>query len=260
MKLTTPFSPPIAFLSVAASLGVATILSSAAPASAISGPVSLGFVCDTVTGPPNSSPGPVATACQTGQNQFSAVVSPLGSSQARFTFSNIGSLASSITNIEIVDFYPVFAGFSSTQPTNSTVKINSFGGSGSFFSIAVNNSPLTGPGVQLANQITNGINPSDIFSVDFDIVPGFGKPFNAVATQLFRGGLSVQLQAAGFNPVTVPAKVVFNSQVKAVPEPITMLGSAAALGFGALMKRRSSQLKSKKGLGTPVPATCEILA
>jgi hypothetical protein len=258
MKFKPPFSSSIAFLSVVASVGVATVVTNAAPASALSGPVSLGFVCDTLTAPSAPPVGALASACSTGQNQFSAVVSPIGTTQARFSFFNIGSIASSITNIDITDLYPVFSGYSAVQPTNPGVSFGNvtFGG-GTYFSIALPSGPNKKP---LANQILNGVNPIDSFSVDFDIMPGFGKPFNAVATSLLRQGLTVQMQAAGFNPVTVPAKVVFNSQVKAVPEPITMLGSAAALGFGALMKRRSSQLKSKKGLSSPIASTCESLA
>jgi hypothetical protein len=265
MKLRSIFSPSIALLSVAASVGVATVFTNAAPASALAGPVTLGFVCDTTgfgAGSPPQIPPSVGTACLTGANQFSAVVSPLGTNQARFTFSNfssLGNIASSITNIDILDLYPVFSGFSAVQPSNPSVSFGNgtFGG-GSFFSIATNTTPT--PGQPLGNQIVNGINPLDTFIVDFDIVPGFGKPFNAVATQLLRKGITVQLQAAGFDPVTPSSKILFNSQVKPVPEPITMLGSAAALGFGALMKRRSSKLKTKKGSSSPTPSTRETLA
>jgi hypothetical protein len=245
----------LALLSVAASVGVATIFTNAAPASALSGPVTLGFTCDAAsTGGTQGTP-EIGSACLNGSNQFSTVVSALGTNQARFSFFNVGSAASSITNIDILDAYPggVFSGLSAVQPSNPgvTFSSSSFPG-GSYTSIAL-------PILPIASQIVNGINPGDSFSLDFDIAPGFGKPFNAVATQLFRKGISIQLQAAGFDPVTVPAKIVFNSQVKPVPEPITMLGSAAALGFGALMKRRSSKLKAKKG-SSSTPSTCETLA
>jgi hypothetical protein len=35
----------------------------------------------------------------------------------------------------------------------------------------------------------------------------------------------------------------FDSQTTSVPEPLTMLGAAAALGYGALLKRESSKKK-----------------
>lgn len=78
MKLRSIFSPSIALLSVAASVGVATVFTNAAPASALAGPVTLGFVCDTTgfgAGSPPQIPPSVGTACLTGANQFSAVVS-----------------------------------------------------------------------------------------------------------------------------------------------------------------------------------------
>jgi hypothetical protein len=252
MKLTKPFSPSIALFSVAASLGVATVISSAAPAAALSGPVGLGFVCTSTS---NAAP----FGCPVGNAQFSAVVSPVGTNQALFSFTNIGPLASSITNIDIFDTFPVLGALSSPQPSSPGVSFfTGNAGGGQFFSFSLGNA---------SQAVANGINPLDNFSILFDIntAPGFAKPFNAVSTSLFKKGLTVQLQAAGFNyPVASgidPAtKLFFNSKVKAVPEPFTMLGSAAALGFGALMKRKSSQLKSKKGGSTLVPSTCENLA
>jgi len=37
----------------------------------------------------------------------------------------------------------------------------------------------------------------------------------------------------------------YTSQVEPVPEPLTILGSATALGVGALLKRESSKKKNK---------------
>jgi hypothetical protein len=230
MKLTTPFSSSIAFLSVAASVGIATVVSSAAPASAVSGPLTLGYTCAA------TSPAAVA-GCPVGISQFSTVVSAVGTTQALFSFKNIGSAAAS-----------------TSLPTSA---VNFFTGTvnqSQFFSFSI------GPG---ALGVANGINPGDSFDILFNIVPGFQKPFNAVATSLLQQKLSVQLTGAGFNyPVgTDPSTLlVFNSKVKAVPEPITMLGSAAALGFGALMKRRSSKLNAKKAGNAPVASSCKTLA
>jgi hypothetical protein len=257
MKLTTPFSPSITFLSIAASVGVATVVSSAAPALAISGPVTLGYTC-------------IASSCPVNPIQFSTVVSPvtppgsLVATQALFTFTNVGSLASSITDISIFDT-PQYSlsnvasvtGSSGVNFTPFTTTINppSFPGGAftQYFSLSVGNSSFPGVAAQ------NGINPGGSLSVLFNIVPGFGKPFNAVATSLYRQNITTQIQAVLPSNPSVRYALTSN-RPNAVPEPITMLGSAAALGFGALMKRRSSQLKSKKGLGTPIPATCETLA
>jgi hypothetical protein len=249
MKLTKLFSPSIAFLSVAASVGVATVVSNAAPASAVSGPLTLGYTCAA------TSPAAVA-GCPVGTSQFSTVVSAVGTNQALFSFKNIGSAVSSITNINIFA-KPQFSLASIASTSLPTSAVNFFTGTVSqsqFFSFSI------GPG---ALGVANGINPGDQFDIIFNIVPGFQKPFNAVATSLLKQNITVALTGAGFNyPVgTDPSTLlVFNSKVKAVPEPITMLGSAAALGFGALMKRRSSKLKAKKAVNTPVSSTGETLA
>jgi hypothetical protein len=249
MKLTTPFSSSIAFLSVAASVGIATVVSSAAPASAVSGPLTLGYTCAA------TSPAAVA-GCPVGISQFSTVVSAVGTTQALFSFKNIGSAASSITNINIFA-KPQFSLANIASTSLPTSAVNFFTGTvnqSQFFSFSI------GPG---ALGVANGINPGDSFDILFNIVPGFQKPFNAVATSLLQQKLSVQLTGAGFNyPVgTDPSTLlVFNSKVKAVPEPITMLGSAAALGFGALMKRRSSKLNAKKAGNAPVASSCKTLA
>jgi hypothetical protein len=247
MKLTTPFSSSIAFLSVAASVGLATVVSSASPASATSGPLTLGYTCAA------TSPAAVA-GCPVGINQFSTVVSPVGINQALFSFKNVGSAISSITNINIFA-KPQFSLASIASSSLPTSAVSFFTGTVSqsqFFSFSIGQ-----------NAVASGINPGESFDILFNIVPGFGKPFNAVATSLLKQNITVQLTGAGFNyPVgTDPSTLlVFNSKVKAVPEPITMLGSAAALGFGALMKRRSSQLKAKKAVSTPVSSPCETLA
>jgi hypothetical protein len=252
MKLTKPFSPSIALFSVAASLGVATVISSAAPASAMSGPVTLNFGCGT----PQQS----AAACNIGASQFSAVVSPVGTNQALFTFTNTGLINnSSITDISIF-VKPQFS-LASVASTNNGMGVNfvpTVSTGSQFFTLSsggLNNSPIV--------AINNGINPGQSLGVLFNIAPGFNKPFNAVATSLLKGRITVQYQAAGFNfqqtGLQYTTKTPFFSKVKAVPEPFTMLGSAAALGFGALMKRRSSQLKAQKGGNKPVLATCETL-
>jgi hypothetical protein len=160
MKLRSIFSPSIALLSVAASVGVATVFTNAAPASALAGPVTLGFVCDTTgfpTGSPPQIPPAVGTACLTGANQFSAVVSPLGTNQARFSFFNIGSIASSITDINITDIYQgtgVFSGFSAVQPSNPGVLFSNSTTLGGAPYLSISAGLGSNP---LAGQILNGL-------------------------------------------------------------------------------------------------------
>jgi hypothetical protein len=249
MKLTRLLSSPKTFFAVAASIGVATVVTIAAPASAISGPVSLSFVC--------SSASQGASGCPTGESQFSAVVSPVGTTQALFSFFNIGPKASSITKVDILDKAQFSLGnlVSLTGAPTTGVKFNSTTTS----TVAGNLYTAASRGTNAGIQRTNGINSAESLNILFNIAPaGFNKPFNAVVTDLYKKGLSVQLTSSGFSPNS--GTVVFNSKVNAVPEPLTMLGSGAALGFGALMKRRSSKLKAKNGGSMPVEPTLQTVA
>jgi hypothetical protein len=257
MKLTRLLSSPTAFLTVAASIGVATVVSSAAPASAISNPITLNFVC--------ASANP--TFCPIGASQFSAVVSPVvsptGLNQVKFSFANVGTLASSITKIDIFDKAQYSLGsrvsaIGTPAPVLKSIvnftSATSLGTINSFTSTAVGANAV---------QRNNGINPGERLDILFNFANApFRKPFNAVVADLFNKGLSVQLTSSGFGTVENlrNTQVIYNSKVKAVPEPLTLLGSGAALGFGALMKRRSSKLKAKKSGNTPVEATLEAVA
>jgi hypothetical protein len=256
MKSKRRFSSPAAFLAVAAFLGVATVVSTAGTASAMSGPITLDFVCATVT------PAPAASACPSLANQFKAVVSPVGTSQARFTFTNVGPINSSITKIDFADKNQYsLASKGTTTATGGTIN---FGNSTSTVA-TVKHFLSTSMGTTTTAKNKNGINPAETYSILFNIVPDFHKPFNAVVTDLFKRGLSIQLTST-FSGVRSPTNreglsgtATFNSKTRAVPEPFTILGSGAALGFGALMKRRSSKLKAKNGGSMPVEPTLETV-
>jgi hypothetical protein len=256
MKSKRRLSSPTAFLAVAAFLGVATVVSSAGTASAMSGPITLDFVCATVT------PTPSASACPSLANQFKAVVSPFGKSQARFTFTNVGTINSSITKIDFADKKQY--SLKSKASTTATGGTMNFGNSTSTVA-TVQHFLSTSTGTTSTAKNKNGINPAETYSIVFDIIPGFKKPFNAVVTDLFKRGLSIQLTST-FSGVKSPTNreglsgtATFNSKARAVPEPLTMLGSGAALGFGALMKRRSSKLKAKNGGSLPVEPTLKTV-
>jgi hypothetical protein len=257
MKSTRRFSSPTAFLAVAATLGVATVISTAGTASAMSGPITLDFVCGTVT------PAPSAPACPSLASQFKAVVSPVGTTQARFTFTNVGGIRSSITKIDFAD--KTQYSLASTASTSSSGGTVNFGSSTSTVA-TVKHFLSTSAGTNNTQRNNNGINPAETYSILFNIVPGFNKPFNAVVTDLFKRGLSIQLTStfSGVRSTTsrepLSGTATFNSKTRAVPEPFTILGSGAALGFGALMKRRASKLKAKNGGSMPVEPTLETVA
>jgi hypothetical protein len=260
MKLTRLLSLPTAFLTVAASVGVATVVSGAAPASALSNPITLNFVCA------SSNTAPPAGACDTGANQFSAVVSPIvtNPNQVKFSFANVGPNTSSIIKLDLSDTAQYSIGSRSSVtgvPSSVSGSVVNFG-TGTTTLGTINHFTYTATGNTNSIQRNRGINSGESLDIILNIAnAGFSKPFNAVGTDLFKKGLSVQLTASGFGSGGERnTQVVFNSKVKAVPEPITLLGSAAALGFGALMKRRSSKLKAKKAGNAPVEPTLGTVA
>jgi hypothetical protein len=253
MNLTCLQSSPKTILTFVASIGVATVVSNAAPASALSNPITLSFVCASSTVPTGY--------CATGETQFSAVVSPVvtNPNQVKFSFMNAGSNPSSIIKLNIFDKAQYSLGSQALFTGNPSASVR-FNSASSFSTI--NRFTYTARGSN-GTQRNNGINSGESLDIIFNIAnAGFRKPFNAVVTDLFKKSLSVELTASGFGTGDSgrSTQVVFNSKVNAVPEPLTLLGSGAALGFGALMKRRSSKLKAKKASNTPVESTLEAVA
>jgi hypothetical protein len=221
--------PAVALSSTVAALGAALV--AATPASA-SAPISFGYGCITSNN---------ATNCGIGQNQFRTQVSQVGSSQILFQFLNVGSAASSITDIYFQDTAPKSL-LSIANIINSTgvsfsqgaTPPNLPGGQNVGFNAnfsADSNSPVS----------QNGINPGEVLGILFNIRPGFANPFDAVITDLQQGSLRLGLHAQAFSS---GASASFVNE--AVPEPMTMLGTGAALGMGALLKRKSAKLKQKK--------------
>jgi hypothetical protein len=229
MNLKT-FSPA-SFASALAVLSATAVVSTAAPAKAFA-PVTFGYDC--AVGTPSSP-------CTIGQNQFRTTVSQGSQAdQVLFTFVNHllpgGSQPSSITGISFIDT-PLFSlqrilgvtNISGTQFNNGTAT-NSGG---------INSFTFSNKGA-----ISNGINPGDSLSVLFKIRSGFASPIDAVITDLQNNGLGVSLTAAGFSGQPVKFRANFNNA--AVPEPLTMLGSGAAIGVGALLKKKGSKSKKQK--------------
>lgn len=84
----------------------------------------------------------------------------------------------------------------------------------------------------------NGVNPGESLSILFNTEPGFKEPFNAVITDLQKRSLRVGIHGQGF---TNGGSESFVNE--AVPEPMTMLGSGIALGFGALLKEEQPKIR-----------------
>jgi hypothetical protein len=236
---------PIAACSSALALfGVATVVSTAAPARAFFVPnaVTMDYGCITNTS---------ATNCQTGQNQFKTRVSMYNPSQGSnpnqvlFEFFNLGNLASSITDVYFQD----------TAPKSLAGIARIFNSSGTSFSEGATPPNLPGgnpvgfvanfsadsnsrrPGVK-----ANGVdNVGESLGVLFNLKPGFSNPmFTAILADLKSGSLRVGIHAQGFSDGGSESFVN-----KAVPEPLTILGTGAAIGMGALMKRRQTAQQKK---------------
>ena len=222
---------PVSFASALAVLSATAVVSTAVPAQAF-------FVPNSVTMSYGCISGSSAN-CTTGQNQFQTKVSTPNQTQVLFQFLNVGSAASSITNIFLKD----------TNPKSlASLAVNGIGNSsGVIFS--QNLSPGNFPGGSnaasfsfTANNSTQGINQGQTLSLLFNLKPGFVTPtFTAILADLKTGSLQVGLNATGFSG---RGNASFVNQ--AVPEPLTMLGSGAALGMGALLKRKTANSKKEK--------------
>jgi hypothetical protein len=221
-------NPIAACSSVLAVFGAATVVSTAAPARAF-------FVPNSVTMNYGCISNPVTTPnCQTGQNQFKTQVSMSGQNQLLFQFFNIGAIASSITDVYFQDTAPksllsVASIFNSPGVNFSAGSQSAAGGKKtSFFSATSSSNGL-------------GINPGETLGILFNLQPGFSNPmFTAILADLKSGSLQVGIHAKGFSDGGSASFV--NT---AVPEPMTMLGTGAAIGMGALMKRRQAAQQKK---------------
>jgi hypothetical protein len=97
-------------------------------------------------------------------------------------------------------------------------------------------------GISFGKQSVSGNNESEAFSrfntVQFDLEPGFYALAPSISTTTKAKG-AANLEATSY------ATLVGNFRATPVPEPATILGSTTALGFGALLKRKSSKTKNK---------------
>jgi hypothetical protein len=236
MNLKT-FSP-VGFASALAVLSATAVVSTAAPAKAFA-PVTFGYDCNA---------GTTGAPCTVGQNQFRTTVSQgPQANQVLFTFINKllpgGSQASSITGISFIDTPLRSLGkILAVNNTQGLVKFNN--GSSSNLTGGGRSFSFNSTGQNNSAQIANGVNQGETLSILFQIQNGFTSPIDAVITDLQNKGLGISLTAGGFSGQPVKFRSSFHNS--AVPEPLTMLGSGAALGVGALLKKKGSQSKKQK--------------
>ncbi len=218
----------------AAVLGAA-VVAVAAPAQAFA-PVTYGYNCAS-----NNR----ATDCAIAEAQFKTTVSQVAADLVKFTFSNIGSQQVVMTNIYFEDTLPKslarFIDFDYSGLTQGQQVSYSEGGSPDSppsvngFEVFFSASPNT------PQPIAKGIGVGESLGLIFQILPGFDDPINAVINDLQNGSLRTAVRAQAF--ASGGSETLVNEEV---PEPLTILGSAAAIGGGMALKRRAGAKADKK--------------
>lgn len=186
-------------------------------------------------------------------NQFGLTLTDdgLAIGKVKFHFTNIGSISSSITDIYFgKNTNPGFSTFLQTED----ITIEDSGQGVSF--AADPNDTKAGGGIKWesvfsaeANSPTQpqGVNPGEFISFTFNLQSGksIADVYNG-----FSGGNLAPL-AIAFHVQGLPGGKsdwygTSNVTPKDIPEPFTMLGTAAALGFGRLFQRqRNKQQKAQ---------------
>ncbi|MBM0744712.1 PEP-CTERM sorting domain-containing protein [Phormidium sp. CLA17] len=184
-------------------------------------------------------------------SQFGVTLSDdgLSTGQAKFTFTNVGPVSSSIT-----DIYFGKSGTDGFGEFFSTTGVQIAESSGVDFSaIAIEKLNKPGGGIKWdavygadpnAPVSPNGVGNTGAESVSFTFNLSSGKTIQD-AFNAFQGGDSAPL-AIAFHVQSLPGGKsdwygTSNVTPKDVPEPFTMLGTAGALGFSALFKRQQNK-------------------
>ncbi len=178
------------------------------------------------------------TDCNIAESQFKTTVSQVAADEVMFTFKNIGEKAAILTNIYFEDLMPktlaTFVKFDYSGLTNSQqVKYST--GANPASPPSINGFQVTFSASPDAPRAPNGIGLGESLGIIFKIQSGFNNPFNAVITDLQNGSLRTAVRAQGF--VGNGSETLVNEEV---PEPLTLLGSAAAIAGGVALKRRSA--------------------
>lgn len=188
-------------------------------------------------------------------NQLFVDVTDAGSNKVNFKFTNVGSIASSITDIYFDD--------------GELLSIASITDSGSGVAFSQGASPGNLPSGNNVNFNTtagfsadsdspvqpNGVNPGEFVNVLFNLQSGktYSNVIAALNTSLaspgvdVNGGLRIGLHVQGIGSASKSDSFVNGgSQGQPVPEPLTLLGSGVALGYGTFLKRKLNKQKAKK--------------
>lgn len=178
-------------------------------------------------------------------NQFSFDVTDAGDGQVSFKFNNAGSASSTITQIYWDDMDGILSSLALDSSKTSA--------SGVDFTIPKNPgnlpqgnglSPSFDEDFEVARRqgqggsVEDGIDPGEMLGVLFD------GSFDSVVAGLNDGSLRVGMHVQRIGSDAELSDSYINDP-EAVPEPLTILGSATALGIGGLLKRQQSKKNNK---------------
>ena len=99
-------------------------------------------------------------------------------------------------------------------------------------------SPINKP-LNTALNVAAGDYP---FTGSVEVSTLFGLGMGFLGDQVF-GDATLQVNSGFFPGVQTTFDIRYETEYESVPEPLTMFGAAAALGYGALLKRQSSKNK-----------------
>lgn len=195
-----------------------------AAASATASAQTYGFDCVTGTSAAN---------CAAGETQILVNLSSTLATQARFTFTNVGPAALSVTDVYFDDGtllgIAAVTGSSGVSFSPFASPGNLPGGNAIGFQTTAGFSADSNPPVQ-----PNGVNPGESLSILFDLKPG--RSFAEIAGDLASGALRIGVHVQGYGN---GGSESFVNLMSPVPEASSALSMAAALGvMGVALRRR----------------------
>lgn len=200
------------------------ILAVLAAASAAASAQTYGFDCVTGTSAAN---------CAAGEAQIRVELGSTLATQARFTFTNVGPAALSVTDVYFDDGtllgIAAVTGSSGVSFSPFASPGNLPGGNAIGFQTTAGFSADSNPPVQ-----PNGVNPGESLSILFDLKPG--RSFAEIAGDLASGALRIGVHVQGYGN---GGSESFVNLMSPVPEASSVLSMAAALGvMGVALRRR----------------------
>jgi hypothetical protein len=173
-------------------------------------------------------------------DQFSFDVTETDDGQVSFKFNNEGPASSTITQINWDDMDGILSNLALDPSKTSSSGVNFTVNSPTNFPQGNELSPDFDEDFEVARVqqggVANGIDPDEMLGVLFD------GSFDSVVAGLNDGSLRVGIHV---QRIGSDAELSDSFVSKPVPEPLTILGSATALGIGGLLKREQSKKRNK---------------